>query len=45
MKLGVNIPSDHSMDDPSAVRDYAQAVEELGFSYMTIASRTMLSWV
>jgi probable F420-dependent oxidoreductase len=41
MKLGVNIPSDHSMDDPSAVRDYAQAVEDLGFDYMTIVDHVL----
>jgi probable F420-dependent oxidoreductase len=41
MKLGVNVPSDHSMDDPAAVRDYAQAVEQLGFSYMTIVDHVL----
>jgi probable F420-dependent oxidoreductase len=41
MQLGINFPADHSLDDPSAVRDYAQAVEELGFSYLTVVDHVL----
>ncbi|HEX3245187.1 MAG TPA: LLM class F420-dependent oxidoreductase [Chloroflexota bacterium] len=41
MHLGVNFPADHSMDDPSAIRDYAQAVEGLGFGYLTVVDHVL----
>lgn len=35
MQLGVSFPQDETMTDPAAVRDFAQAVEGLGFNYLT----------
>ena len=34
MKLGVKFPHDEAGIDPSAIRDYAQAVDDLGFDYL-----------
>ena len=37
MKIGVSFPQDNTMLDPAFVRDYAQAVDDLGFDYLTAA--------
>ncbi|MEK7216607.1 MAG: TIGR03619 family F420-dependent LLM class oxidoreductase, partial [Chloroflexota bacterium] len=34
MKLGVNLPLDETILDPDALRDFAQAVEGIGFDYL-----------
>lgn len=36
MKIGVVFPQGEISDDPSAVRDIAQAVEELGYDYLLL---------
>lgn len=35
LKLGVKFPQDEAGIDPIAIRDYAQAAEDLGFDYLT----------
>jgi probable F420-dependent oxidoreductase len=41
MKLGFTFPQDRTMDDPSAIRDLAQAAEGLGFEYITITDHVL----
>jgi alkanesulfonate monooxygenase SsuD/methylene tetrahydromethanopterin reductase-like flavin-dependent oxidoreductase (luciferase family) len=36
MKIGVVFPQGEISDDPIAVRDFAQAVEELGYDYLLL---------
>ncbi len=41
MKLGVGLPQNEAMQDPSAVRDFAQAVESLGFDFLFTADHVV----
>ena len=37
MQFGVSFPQDRTIGDPGALREFAQAVEGLGFEYLTIS--------
>ena len=41
VKFGVGFPHDQTMLDPGAVRSLAQAIEGLGFSYLTAADHVV----
>jgi probable F420-dependent oxidoreductase len=41
MQFGVSFPQDQTMGDPGAVREFAQAVEGLGFDYLTISDHVL----
>ena len=41
MKFGVGFPHDQTMLDPGAVRSLAQAIEGLGYSYLTAADHVV----
>lgn len=41
MKFGATFPQDHAMDDPGAVRAFAEAVEGLGYDYLTVSDHVV----
>jgi probable F420-dependent oxidoreductase len=41
MQLGVSFPSVEIGNDPAAIRDFAQGVEELGFDYITTTDHVL----
>ncbi len=41
MKLGVVLPQNLEMQDPAAVRDFAQAVEDMGFNHLITADHVV----
>ena len=41
MKYGVTFPQDHTMDDPGAVRAFAEAAEGLGYDFLTVSDHVV----
>ena len=41
LKLGANVPFDQTVVDPIALRDFVQAVEGLGFDYISMADHIL----
>ncbi len=41
MKLGVALPQNEDMQDPSAARDFAQAVEDMGYDFLVTADHVV----
>lgn len=41
MQFGVSFPRDHTVTDPGAVRELAQAAEEMGFDFLTTGDHVL----
>ena len=45
MQIGISIPTTEIGTDPVAIRDFAQAVEEMGYAHLTLIDHVLQSGV